>query len=77
MLVIESVQDPARLERAGLGEHQVERFLRGELCPAQRRRLVRHLIAGCPVCQATARSLWALGDRPLISAPRPRPRGAH
>jgi hypothetical protein len=53
-------------KRAHLAERELEGFLRGELCCAERRRIVRHLLAGCPECQAIGRSLWALGDHPLI-----------
>lgn len=53
-------------KRAHLAERELESFLRGELNHAERRRVVRHLLAGCPECQAIGRSLWALGDQPLI-----------
>lgn len=61
------------LRRAHLETTEVERFLRGELGHAECRRVVRHLLAGCPVCQATAQTLWALSYRKLISVPRLRP----
>jgi tetratricopeptide (TPR) repeat protein len=48
------------------GEHParrvLEQFMRGELRPAERRRVVRHLLAGCAQCSAVTRRLWALGD---------------
>jgi hypothetical protein len=77
MLVIGRLQAATRAKRAHLEGHEVDRLLRGELGRAESRRVVRHLLAGCPVCQATARPLWALGDRPLIPLPSLRPRGAH
>jgi hypothetical protein len=46
----------------------LERFVRGELSGssgrAECRRIVRHLLAGCPGCSRIARRLWALGDLP-------------
>ena len=45
-------------KRAHLGPSEVEEFLRGDLSATERRRVVRHLLAGCPVCQATVRLLW-------------------
>ncbi len=42
----------------------LERFMRNEAEPAERRRVVRHLIAGCPRCLAVTSSLWALADPP-------------
>lgn len=32
-------------------DREVERFVRDELQPAERRRVVRHLLAGCPACR--------------------------
>ncbi|MEO6193888.1 MAG: hypothetical protein ABIS20_12820 [Thermoanaerobaculia bacterium] len=41
---------------------QVERFLRGELTPAEVRAVVRHLLTRCPRCAEVAGRLWKLGD---------------
>jgi len=44
----------------------LERFLRGKLKPAERRRVVRHLLAGCERCRTLAGQLWAgAAERPL------------
>jgi hypothetical protein len=43
----------------------LERFLRGELDADERKRVVRHLIGGCPTCRNLAGDLW--------QAPPPRP----
>jgi hypothetical protein len=41
----------------------LELFMRGELTsPGERRRLVRHLLAGCPRCLAVTRRCWVLVD---------------
>ncbi|HYL06238.1 MAG TPA: hypothetical protein VE075_09365 [Thermoanaerobaculia bacterium] len=52
----------------GPGEHPdpilLERFMRNEAEPAERRRIVRHLIAGCARCIAVTGRLWALADPP-------------
>lgn len=44
----------------------LERFMRGELSgDADRpacRKIVRHLLAGCPQCAGITRQLWGLGD---------------
>ena len=46
----------------------LERFVRGELSGASGRaacrRIVRHLLAGCPQCTRITGRLWALGDLP-------------
>jgi hypothetical protein len=48
----------------------LERFMRGELTsPGERRRLVRHLLAGCPRCLAVTRRCWV-----LVAPPRPEDR---
>jgi hypothetical protein len=48
----------------------LERFMRGELTsPGERRRLVRHLLAGCPLCLAVTRRCWV-----LVAPPRPEDR---
>lgn len=42
--------------------------MRGELSGAtgrpECRKIVRHLLAGCPLCTRITRQLWALGDPP-------------
>ena len=62
-----AAHNDARPRRAHLAERELESFLRGELGRAERRRVIRHLLAGCPVCRAIGRTIWGLGDRPRIS----------
>jgi len=54
--------------RSEVGEHPdpglLERFMRNEAEPAERRRVVRHLIAGCSRCIEVTGTLWALADPP-------------
>jgi hypothetical protein len=38
------------------------RFLRGEASVAERRAIVRHLLAGCPACLAVTRPIWYLAE---------------
>jgi tetratricopeptide (TPR) repeat protein len=51
------------------GEHPhpglLERFMRNEAEPAERRWVVRHLIAGCSQCLAVTSRIWSLADAPL------------
>jgi hypothetical protein len=51
----------------------LERFVRGELSGAsgraECRRIVRHLLAGCPQCTRITGRLWALGDFPGEAGP--------
>ena len=58
----------------------VRRLLRGELGSAERRRVVRHLLAGCPECRALGRGYLELADHPLnpeaIFRGKPKRRGA-
>lgn len=46
----------------------LERFVRGDLSGARGRAecrmIVRHLLAGCPLCTRITRRLWRLGDFP-------------
>lgn len=46
----------------------LERFMRGELSGAsgraECRKIVRHLLAGCPQCVQVTGRLWALGELP-------------
>jgi hypothetical protein len=56
----------ARPKRAHVAERELLCFLRGELGSAERRRVVRHLLAGCPECQAIGRTYLAFADHPLI-----------
>jgi tetratricopeptide (TPR) repeat protein len=53
--------DPGQHPHPGL----LERFMRNEAEPAERRWVVRHLIAGCSRCLAVTRRLWSLADLPL------------
>ena len=41
---------------------ELEVFMRGEMPRAEARDVVRHLLAGCPVCVQVTRELWKLGD---------------
>jgi tetratricopeptide (TPR) repeat protein len=45
----------------------LERFMRNEVAAAERRRIVRHLIAGCSRCVAVTSRLWSLGDLPAAA----------
>jgi tetratricopeptide (TPR) repeat protein len=47
----------------------LERFMRNEVETAERRWIVRHLIAGCSRCVAVTSRLWSLGDPPAEAAP--------
>jgi tetratricopeptide (TPR) repeat protein len=54
-----------------LGEHPhpglLERFMRGDVLGAEKRQVVRHLLAGCPRCVAVTRRIWNFaGGRPLL-----------
>jgi tetratricopeptide (TPR) repeat protein len=40
----------------------LERFMRNEADGEERRRVVRHLLAGCSRCAAVTRRLWSLGE---------------
>src|SRR5262245_541645 len=55
----------------------LERFLRGDLAPAERRQVVRHLLTGCPQCVEVTRPLFALGDPPQEAAEERGPRALH
>jgi hypothetical protein len=56
----------ARPKRAHVAERELLSILRGEVGSAERRRIVRHLLAGCPECQAIGRTYLAFADHPLI-----------
>lgn len=43
-------------------EPLLERFMRSEAGAEERRRIVRHLLAGCPRCVETTRYLWRLSE---------------
>jgi tetratricopeptide (TPR) repeat protein len=49
---MEDHPDPRRLER----------FMHGEADHGERRRIVRHLLAGCTQCAQVTRRLWSLGE---------------
>jgi hypothetical protein len=55
-------------DSAGSDQHPdlslLERFMRNEARPAERRWVVRHLLSRCSSCLAVTRRLWALGDPP-------------
>src|ERR1700739_4660528 len=55
-------------EKPRAGEHPavtlLERFMRDETEPAERRWVVRHLVAGCSRCLAVTSKIWSLGDPP-------------
>jgi hypothetical protein len=44
------------------GTELLEGLLRNELSAADRRRVVRHLLTGCPQCAAVARRGWPFGS---------------
>lgn len=48
---------------------ELEEFMRNEAEGAARRRIVRHLLTGCPQCTAVTRRFWALGA-PVRPTPR-------
>jgi hypothetical protein len=48
----------------------LERFMRNEADPAEKRWVIRHLIAGCAECVVVTGKLWNLGESP---GGRPRP----
>ena len=54
-------------DREHPSEQSLLRFLRGDLEPAARREVVRHLLTRCADCTAVTRPLWALGDEPETS----------
>jgi hypothetical protein len=49
-----------RAEESHPTEDSLLRFLRGEASQAERRAVVRHLLAGCPECLAVTRPVWKL-----------------
>jgi hypothetical protein len=48
---------------------RLEGLMRNELSGAERRRLVRHLLTGCPRCVKVTRRCWTLGSRLLAGMP--------
>lgn len=60
------MREPLTAEAAAAAFHptesDLERFLRGDLTRAENRRVVRHLLTGCPSCVAVTRAVWRLGD---------------
>ena len=52
-------------EAQNSGEHPapglLERFMQGDVPGPERRRVVRHLLTGCPLCVAVTRRIWAFG----------------
>ncbi|HEX3529627.1 MAG TPA: hypothetical protein VH988_21420 [Thermoanaerobaculia bacterium] len=47
---------------------RLEGLMRNELAGVERRRLIRHLLTGCPRCVKVTRRCWTLGSRPLAGA---------
>ena len=47
---------------------ELVQFLRGELGEADNRRIVRHLLTGCPTCAAVTPPVFRFADRPLVRA---------
>jgi tetratricopeptide (TPR) repeat protein len=47
----------------------LERFMRNEVDGPERRRVVRHLLAGCARCAEVTRRFWELGEPPRGSRP--------
>lgn len=52
----------AAVDKSHPDKRELDRFLRGELTRAEIRRVVRHLLTGCPSCVAVTRAFWRLGD---------------
>ena len=52
------------------------RFLRGEASLAERRAIVRHLLAGCRECVAVTRPVWELAEHGIESLPGPKRKGS-
>jgi hypothetical protein len=50
-------------------------FLRGEASPAERRAIVRHLLAGCRECVAVTQPAWELAEHGIESLPGPKQKG--
>ncbi|HEV8580945.1 MAG TPA: hypothetical protein VGX68_17905 [Thermoanaerobaculia bacterium] len=46
---------------------QLERFMRGEVSPAENRAVVNHLLTRCPQCRYITSRLWKLGRERRIS----------
>ena len=42
---------------------QLESFMNHNLPPSEARKIIRHLLKGCPVCTRVTRELWKLGER--------------
>ena len=40
---------------------QLERFMTSQLHRSEVRRVIRHLLMGCPVCSRVTRQLWRFG----------------
>jgi tetratricopeptide (TPR) repeat protein len=51
----------------------LEKFMRNELELPARRRIVRHMLAGCAHCLEVTRRLWALGEQRLDAPLEPLP----
>jgi len=49
----------------------LERFMRDEAAAPERRRVVRHLLAGCPRCAAVTRHLWSFGEEATLEPQGP------
>jgi hypothetical protein len=47
---------------------ELVQFLRGELSGPDSRRIVRHLLAGCPVCVAVTAPIFRFAEGPLVRA---------
>lgn len=45
------------------GPRQLEHLMRGELTRLEVLAVVRHLLAGCPMCAEVTRRMWQLGER--------------
>jgi tetratricopeptide (TPR) repeat protein len=67
---VASEEHPARHPDPGL----LERFLSGRVAAVESRRIVRHLLAGCPSCVAVTRRVWTLaGGHPGPPSEGPTP----
>jgi hypothetical protein len=49
----------------------LQRFMAGDLAPAEVRKVVRHLLTGCPACVRETHGLWDLGNLDELEEPVP------
>lgn len=67
-LAVDPEEDEPPLDwRAHPEPDQLERFMRAELPPDERRAVVRHLLTGCPQCRYITGRLWNLGGEKTLA----------